>query len=119
MNSPHRIGRRSDFQRTLSQGVRTRTRDLDVHTLTPATAWPDRSRTDVALSGGPWLGMIVSKQVGNSVVRHRLARRLRAAFRAAVLPGGAEAYVVVRARPSAARRSADELAAQLSKAVAP
>ncbi|QKT08940.1 ribonuclease P protein component [Gordonia sp. X0973] len=120
MSSPHhRIHRRSDFQRTLSLGVRTRTRDLDVHRLTPAQRWPDRSRSELALGGGPWLGMIVSKKVGNSVVRHRVARRIRAAFASAILPSEAQAYYVVRARPSSALRSSNELADQLRKALAP
>lgn len=118
MNSPHRIHRRSDFQRTLSQGVRVRTRDLDVHRLEVAQSWPHRSRSDVALTGGPRLGMIVSKRVGNSVVRHAVSRRIRAAFRQAVLPVcDSDTYLVVRARPSAAHRSAVELADQLGRAV--
>ncbi len=120
MNSPHRIHRRSDFQRTLSQGARTRTRDLEVHRLEPATTWPHRSRADVVLSGGPRLGMIVSKKVGNSVVRHRVARRIRAAFRDVILPlGNDESFFVIRARPSAAQRSARDLAAQLVQVVRP
>ncbi|MFT4202140.1 ribonuclease P protein component [Gordonia sp. (in: high G+C Gram-positive bacteria)] len=118
MISPHRIHRRSDFQRTLKQGVRIRTRDLDVHRLTVSCEHPHPSRVDVALSGGPWLGMVVSKKVGNSVVRHRVARRIRAAFRSTVLPADAgQSYFVVRARPSAADRSSDELAQQLTRAV--
>ncbi|WP_290704117.1 MULTISPECIES: ribonuclease P protein component [Gordonia] len=118
MDSPYRIHRRSDFQRTLSQGVRTRTRDLDVHFLNPAAAWPHRSRSDVALAGGPRLGMIVSKRVGNSVVRHRLSRRIRVAFDdSARQMCSPDTFVVVRARPSAACRSAVELADQLVRAV--
>ncbi|GED96199.1 ribonuclease P protein component [Gordonia crocea] len=118
MNSAHRIHRGSDFKRTLSQGMRIRTPDLDVHRLEVVPAWPHRSRSDLALSGGPRLGMIVSKKVGNSVVRHRVARRIRAAFRDTVLPQcDSETYLVVRARPSAANRTSVELAEQLSRAV--
>ncbi|GAB11727.1 ribonuclease P protein component [Gordonia araii NBRC 100433] len=95
-----------------------RTRDLDVHRLEVASSWPDRSRADVALLGGPWLGMVVSKKVGNSVIRHRVARRIRAAFRQAVLPiDSTESYFVIRARPSAASRSSAEFAEQLRRVV--
>ncbi|HNP56442.1 MAG TPA: ribonuclease P protein component [Gordonia sp. (in: high G+C Gram-positive bacteria)] len=120
MNSAHRIHRRSDFRRTLSQGMRTRTRDLDIHRLEVAPAWPDPTRSDVALCGGPRLGMIVSKKVGNAVVRHRVARCIRTAFGMSVLPVvETESFFVVRARPSAADRSSVELADQLARAVRP
>ncbi|GAB44114.1 ribonuclease P protein component [Gordonia terrae NBRC 100016] len=68
--------------------------------------------------GGPWLGLVVSKSVGNAVTRHLVARRLRAAFTGAshLLPP--ETYVVIRARRSAADRSSDDLADQLRDAFA-
>lgn len=74
-------------------------------------------RDDVATTGGPRLGLIVSKAVGNAVTRHRVARRLRAAFRevAALIP--AETLVVVRARPSADGPSSVALAGQLRTAL--
>lgn len=63
--------------------------------------------------GGPRFGLIVSKAVGNAVVRHRVARRLRhiCASLAAELPDGAD--VVLRALPGAADASSDELRRQL------
>ncbi len=100
--------------------MRTRTRDLDIHRLEVAPAWPDPTRSDVALCGGPRLGMIVSKKVGNAVVRHRVARCIRTAFGMSVLPVvETESFFVVRARPSAADRSSVELADQLARAVRP
>lgn len=119
--SPHRISRSSDFTRTLSTGVRVPTRDLVVHVADLPTDWPDDSgrRRDVATTGGPWLGLIVSKAVGPAVIRHRLARRIRAAFAEVMhLCPSAETTVVVRARPSAADRSSTDIAAQLSEALA-
>ncbi|MFW0793140.1 ribonuclease P protein component [Gordonia sp. CPCC 205515] len=105
----HRISRGSDFNRTLKTGVRVSTRDLTVH-VAPVT--------DLVTVGGPWLGLIVSKSVGNAVVRHRVARRLRAAF-AARLPEfpRTEVMVVLRARPSAATVDSTDLADQLSGAL--
>lgn len=105
----HRISRGSDFNRTLKTGVRVSTRDVTVH-VAPVT--------DLVTVGGPWLGLIVSKSVGNAVVRHRVARRLRAAF-TACLPEFpvSEVMVVIRARPSASSVDSTELTAQLSGAL--
>lgn len=65
----------------------------------------------------PRVGFVVSKAVGNSVVRHRVTRRLRAlmAPRLAGLPDGAD--VVVRAQPAAATARFDEIAADLDRAL--
>lgn len=61
----------------------------------------------------PRVGLVVSKAVGNAVIRHSVARRLRAA--AASVTGELDdgALVVVRALRSAADDDANELAAQL------
>ena len=77
----HRISRRSDFSRTLKRGVRISAHDVVVHLLVTPREWPDAAgrRVDVATTGGPWLGLIVSKAVGSAVTRHRVARRLRSA----------------------------------------
>lgn len=113
--------RGSDFSHTMRSGVRVGSRDLTIHVLNVGTDWPDPSgaRRDVALAGGPWLGLIVSKAVGNSVVRHHVARRLRAAFAyASTTLDLSETSVVVRARPSVAGVDSVELGHQLTRAVA-
>lgn len=58
-------------------------------------------------------GFVVSGKIGNSVVRHRITRRLRPLVRErlAALPEGSD--VVVRALPPAAAASSAELAADL------
>lgn len=63
------------------------------------------------------MGFVVSKAVGNSVVRHRVQRQLRHLMRERVkeLPAGAR--VVVRALPAAAGSSSAELAQDLSAAI--
>lgn len=63
--------------------------------------------------GGPRVGLIVSKSVGNSVVRHTVARRLRAAAGTVVAELGADDRVVIRALPAARDVGGAELAAQL------
>lgn len=76
-----------------------------VHLLQDPDAWPatDRRSPGAGAAGrGPQVGFVVSKAVGNAVVRNRVQRRLRHLTRAriAMLPGGA--CVVVRALPAAA-----------------
>lgn len=51
--------------------------------------------------GGARAGFVVGKAVGNSVVRHRVTRRLRAAVRAELPRLPSTADLVVRARPEA------------------
>jgi ribonuclease P protein component len=60
-------------------------------------------------TGTPRAGLVVSRAVGGSVVRHRVSRRLRhlLAPRLAALPEGSR--VVVRALPPAAEASSAEL----------
>jgi len=62
---------------------------------------------------GPRAGFVVSKAVGNAVVRHRVTRRLRhlVADRLDGLPAGA--MLVVRALPPAAVATSRELGADL------
>nr|WP_306238205.1 MULTISPECIES: ribonuclease P protein component [unclassified Ornithinimicrobium] len=63
------------------------------------------------------VGFVVSRAVGNSVVRHRVVRRLRAitAPRLASLPPATD--LVVRANPAAARASSAELATAFDQAL--
>jgi ribonuclease P protein component len=63
---------------------------------------------------GPRAGFVVGKAVGNSVVRHRVTRRLRAAVRQELHRLPATADLVVRARPEAAAAPFGRLRADLS-----
>jgi ribonuclease P protein component len=65
----------------------------------------------------PRVGFAVSKAVGNSVVRHRVARQLRHVVRPRVqdLPGGS--LLVLRATPAAAVASSPQLASDLDRAL--
>jgi ribonuclease P protein component len=67
---------------------------------------------------GPRVGFVVSKAVGNAVVRNRVKRRLRHLAREHVpsLPGSA--VLVVRALPAAATASYSELSADLTRCLA-
>ena len=63
---------------------------------------------------GARAGFVGGRSVGNSVVRHRVTRRLRAVVREELhrLPEGAD--LVVRARPEAADATSDVLHRDLS-----
>lgn len=80
-----------------------------VHLYVPATPDP----ADAA----PRAGFVVSRAVGGSVVRHRVARRLRHLVRdhLAGLPAGAR--LVVRALPPAADAPSEVLADDLDSAL--
>jgi ribonuclease P protein component len=98
--------RSSDFASVVRSGARTRGGALIVH--------QSYSASDAA----PLVGFVVGRNVGGSVQRHRVSRRLRAqvAERLDRLPAGSG--TVVRALPPAARQTSRELGAGLDKAFA-
>jgi ribonuclease P protein component len=98
--------RSSDFASVVRGGVRARGGALIVH-----------QRLDLGVPA-PLVGLVVGRAVGGSVVRHRVARRLRAqvAQRLDVLPDGSG--TVVRALPEASDASSAELGAGLDRAFA-
>ncbi|MFI9405590.1 ribonuclease P protein component [Nocardia sp. NPDC052316] len=120
----YRLHHRADFSRTVRRGQRIGRRDLVVHVLThgydgvvdvhgrqgdPAGA--------LVRVGGPRFGLIVSKAVGNAVIRHRVARRLRHMCGQMIPELPADTDIVIRALPGAADASAEELLRQLRGAV--
>ena len=63
-------------------------------------------------------GLVVGRSVGNSVVRHRVSRRLRAQLAQRIERVAAGSDVVVRARPEAATATSAQLGADLDSALA-
>ncbi|MFD3705943.1 ribonuclease P protein component [Nocardia sp. NPDC058658] len=109
---PYRLHHRAEFSRTVRRGQRIGRRDFVVHALTHT--YDDLADGDSPVRvGGPRFGLIVSKAVGNAVVRHRVARRLRHICAQVVdeLPVGTD--VVIRALPGAATADSAELLRQL------
>ncbi len=100
----HRLTDADSFRETTRRGRRASSRSLVVHVSARAG---DESPARV--------GFVVSKAVGNSVVRNRVKRRLRhlARLRLDALPVGGT--VVVRALPAAAELSSAGLAADLDR----
>jgi ribonuclease P protein component len=63
---------------------------------------------------GPRAGFVVGRTVGNSVVRHRVTRRLRAVVLGELHRLPASADLVVRARPEAAEATSERLRRDLA-----
>ena len=102
----HRLRASADFTEVVRRGRRTSRPLLTVHALLTGQDAPVRA------------GLVVSKAVGGSVVRHRTARRLRHLLRdrVAALPAGAA--LVVRAAPGAGTAPSSALAVDLDAALA-
>jgi ribonuclease P protein component len=81
--------RSTDFGLTVSRGVRAAQPDLVVHALKAADDG----------SGGPKIGLVVSKSVGTAVQRHRVSRKLRHVARGVLDDLGPGDKVVIRALP--------------------
>jgi len=105
MLSPdNRLRHRRDFSEVVRRGRRASRPLLTVHLRHTA-------------AGTPRAGLVVSKQVGGSVLRSAVSRRLRHQLRALVpsLPIGTQ--VVVRAHPAAAVASSAALGDDLRAAL--
>jgi ribonuclease P protein component len=105
-----RLTRSADFRLVTRQGRRAGGPRIVVHALARPADSPDAP-------GGPRVGFVVSKAVGNSVTRHRVARRLRHVVRdrLGTLPPGSS--LIVRALPSAASASSAEFRQDLDAAL--
>jgi ribonuclease P protein component len=100
--------RPAEFEQAVRRGARSGTTSLVVHL----------SSDPVSGGGNPHVGFVVSKSVGNAVVRNRVKRRLRAQMthRIDQLPDGGR--LVVRALPAAADLASEALARDLDRALA-
>ncbi|MEV4238516.1 MULTISPECIES: ribonuclease P protein component [unclassified Nocardia] len=123
---PYRLHHRADFSRTVRRGQRIGRRDLVVHVLVhgyDGSMGASGRRSDAAGAGslvrvgGPRFGLIVSKAVGNAVIRHRVARRLRHMCGQVIAELPADADIVIRALPGAATTDSTELLRQLRGAL--
>jgi ribonuclease P protein component len=107
-----RLRRRPEFTAVVRSGRRAGRPTMVLHYLPerPATPTPGGAGT----VGGPRAGFVVGRAVGNSVVRHRVTRRLRAVVRDQLdrLPPTAD--LVVRARPEAATADSADLRRDLT-----
>jgi ribonuclease P protein component len=99
--------RSTEFGATVNQGVRAVQPDIVVH----ARRCGDSDQV------GPKVGLVVAKTVGNSVQRHRVARRLRHVARAVIADLDPTDRVVIRALPSSRHAISARLEQQLRVAL--
>jgi ribonuclease P protein component len=103
----HRMTRSTEFGATVNQGVQAVQPDIVVHAR----------RCDDFEQGGPKVGLVVAKTVGNSVQRHRVARRLRHVARSVIAELSPADRVVIRALPSSRHAISARLEQQLRVAL--
>lgn len=98
-----RLRHRSDFRAAI-RGATSGSKLVVVHVVIRSS---DPATAD--LINGPRVGVVCSKSVGNSVVRHTVARHLRHVVKD-VVDGLPRSVDVIRARPAAADASHSALA---------
>lgn len=103
---PNRLTRGTEYKAVVRRGGRC----ASAHTVTYVTATgEDRAAR---------FGFIVSKQVGNAVVRNTVRRRLKALCAEALPAVRPGSDIVVRALPTAATAGYDELRDEVSRCLA-
>ncbi|WP_448641726.1 ribonuclease P protein component [Geodermatophilus sp. URMC 63] len=107
-----RLRRRPEFTAVVRSGRRAGRPTMVLHYLPVRASASPAGAVDVP--AGPRAGFVVGRTVGNSVVRHRVTRRLRAAVREELPRLPATADLVVRARPEAATASSARLRRDLA-----
>lgn len=115
----------AQFKRTMRRGSKAGSRTVVVHYWCPFLGGVQQrdalttSADQVALSAAPRCGLVVSKAVGNAVVRHRVSRRLRHVLASLIADGTIpdQAHVVVRALPAAAEATSHKLLRDVTSAL--
>ena len=114
-----RLSRSAEFERVYRQGRSKSNRYLVLYAF-PRDEEPSPDASADA-SGGPRLGLSVSRRVGGAVDRTRVKRVLREAFWAEIdrLPGGSDYVVVARpdSRELAEREGMEGIRAALAELV--
>jgi ribonuclease P protein component len=101
----NRLRTSTEFSTTVRSGVRNGRRNVVLYAAALAADEPSR------------IGFIVSKGVGNAVVRNLVKRRLREAGAASLREYGTGFAIVVRALPASATASWDQLLADYNAAL--
>ncbi len=104
----HRLRESGAFRAASRRGSRSAARTLVVHLQRDAGAPEDGD-------GGLRVGFVVSKAVGNAVVRNRVRRRLRHLVRDRLGGLPHDGVLVVRSLPAAATASSAQLAGDLDR----
>lgn len=105
LSAAHRLTDAESFRLATRHGRRVSSRTLVTQLVLD----------EVGSVGPPRVGFVVSKAVGNAVVRNRVQRRLRHLVRGRLLGLPDAAVLVVRALPSAATAGYDQLGHDLDR----
>jgi ribonuclease P protein component len=116
-----RLTDRDDFTTVVRRGRRSGRTLIVMHVLLPDATDDgpavEGSAVDAAVVGSSQVGFVVSKAVGGSVVRHRVARRLRHLMRDRLVDAPEGSRIVVRALPASANADSTSLGADLDRAL--
>lgn len=110
----HKLTSPQQFRRTIKGGRRAGSRTVVVHFRNVPTDSSHDTEIDAA---GPRFGLVVSKAVGNAVLRHRTSRRLRHVCLSLVDELPVTADIVIRALPASATASSEQLRKDITKAL--
>ncbi|ALC07156.1 Ribonuclease P protein component [Corynebacterium deserti GIMN1.010] len=115
----HKLNSSMQFRMVMRKGRRAGTKTVVVHLWDSAGSMDGtENQGNVASFGGPRFGLVVSKAVGNAVIRHRTSRRLRHIC-ANIIAQQPELlspthHVVIRALAGAGEASSAELARDIA-----
>ncbi|MDO5030250.1 MAG: ribonuclease P protein component [Corynebacterium sp.] len=108
-----------DFTVTVRRGRRIGRKTVVLHIRDTATSGGEnKTDTQIARFGGPRIGLVVSKAVGNAVTRHAVSRKLRHIMADAVEDYPSTLDIVVRALPASATATSQELSQDVQSALA-
>lgn len=126
MLSPeHRLRPSALFSNAMKRGRKKGSRTVVVSLWVPEPEDYGKGGVPLAFHGGPRTGLIVSKAVGNAVVRHDVSRKLRAVLDAIVKESAQQdapllpvpSFIVVRALPASAVAPTEELAKDVRQCI--
>jgi ribonuclease P protein component len=106
LSAANRLTDAESYRTVIRSGRRAGSRTLVVHLV---------DSLDTGTSASPRVGLVVSKAVGNSVVRHRVQRRLRHLVREQLHRLPQSGALVIRALPASAAAGSGELGAELDR----
>lgn len=110
LNARNRMRRPTEFEAVIRRGRRARSGTLVVHHL---PGLPGSGPEEA-----PRIGLIVGKNVGSSVVRHRVSRQLRAQLALRLDRFPTASGTVIRALPGADTAGSAALGADLDRSLA-
>lgn len=116
----HKLTSPVQFRRAIKGGKRAGSRTVVVHVHVHEHQSSTANNAEIAATG-PRFGLVVSKAVGNAVVRHRTSRRLRHICMALVADSACaippDADIVIRALPASGGATSAQLEKDMRKAL--